>query len=270
MRRQRKMMVLGLILALSLGTLACGFVDFGDLSIETIEVGELQRITRSIERDDADEEVRATIRMGAGELNIEGDSDLDALMDAEFVYNVAEWEPEIEYAAGRLSVKQPSSEKLPFDDDVRYEWDLRFNDDIPLDLRVDFGAGDADIDLSSLAVTTVDIKLGAGDVDIDAQGNETLERFELDMGAGDVKLDLRGAWTDDVDVTVQGGVGKTTLRLPSDIGVYVDVSKGIGSINADGFRIDGDDYVNDAYETSDVTLYVSVQAGIGQINLELD
>jgi len=267
MRKQRKIVVLELIVALSMVALACSPIDFGDLSVETIEVGELQRERRVIERGDADE-LRANIRLGAGNLQIEGGA--TDLLEAEFVYNVAEWKPEIEYAAERLTVKQPPSKKLPFDEDVRYEWDLRFNDDVPLDLRVNFGAGEAEIDLGSLAVQTLDMKLGAGDVEIDTEGNETLERLELDMGAGDVRLDLRGAWTDDVDVTIQGGLGKTTVRLPKDLGVHVNVSKGIGSINADGFRIDGDDYVNDAYETADVTIYVTIQAGIGQINLELD
>ena len=267
MRRERKLWVLSLTGALLLVALGCGSVDFSNLDIETIEVGELQRETRVVERGDA-EEVRANIRMGAGNLEIGGDA--DALLEADFAYNVAEWQPEVEYEDERLTIRQPRSEKLPFDDDVQYEWDLRFNNDIPLELRIDFGAGNGEIDLRDLAVTTLDMKLGAGDVDVDAQGNETLERLELDMGAGDAKIDLRGAWTDDVEVTIQGGVGKTTLRLPEDLGVRVAVTKGIGGISANGFRIEDGDYVNDAYETADAIIYVTIQAGIGQVNLELD
>jgi hypothetical protein len=267
MRRQRKVWILGLTGALLVVALGCGTIDFANLDIETIEVGELQRETRVVELGDA-EEVRANVRMGAGNLEIGGGA--AALMEADFAYNVAEWQPEVEYEDERLTVRQPRSEKLPFDEDVQYEWDLAFNNDVPLDLRIDFGAGNGEVDLRDLSVTNLDMKLGAGDVELDAQGNETLERFELDMGAGDVRIDLRGAWTDDVDVTIQGGVGKTTLRLPEDIGVRVSVTKGIGGINADGFRIDDGDYVNDAYDDADAVIYVTIQAGIGQINLELD
>ncbi len=266
MRKERKILVLGLIVGLSLMALACGSIDL-NLDIDTIEVGELQRETRVVELDGADE-VRTSIRMGAGKLEIDGGA--ESLLEADFTYNVAEWEPQVKYEDERLTIRQPRSNKLPFNEDVRYEWDLSFNNDVPLEIRIDFGAGNGDIDLTDLAVTTVDMKLGAGDVEIDARNNETLERLELDMGAGDVKIDLRGAWTDDVDVTIQGGVGKMTVRLPEDLGVRVAVTKGIGGINANGFRIEDGDYVNDAYEDADAVVYVTIQAGIGQVNLELD
>jgi len=267
MGKSRKIVIWGLITGLLVAALGCGNVDLADLNLETIEVGELQREKYTTELGDADE-VRTTIRMGAGTLEIAGGA--EELLEADFLYNVADLKPEVEYTVGQLTIRQPRYEKIPFNKDVRYEWDLRFNDEVPMDLRINFGAGNADIDVSTLSVTTLDMKLGAGDVELNAQDNRTLERIEIDMGAGDVQLDLRGAWTSDVDVTIQGGVGNMTLRLPQDLGVHVDVSKGVGGVNAHGFRIDGDDYVNDAYETADAIIYVTIQAGIGQINLKLD
>ena len=43
----------------------------------------------------------------------------------------------------------------------------------------------------------------------------------------------------------------------------------MGQVNASGLRIDGDDYVNDAYGESEVTLRISIKSGVGEINLEL-
>lgn len=266
----KKVVVAFIIVGVVIASLGCVSFNFGDFDVDRVEVGELQRQTKIVERG-ADDEVRTRVQLGAGELKIEGGAPADALMEADFVYNVADWEPEVEYEAGRLMVKQPRIEKFPFNDDVRYEWDLTFNDDVPMDLRVEFGAGEADIDVSSLSVTSLDLKLGAGDMMVDAHDNTTLERMEFDMGAGDIDLDLRGAWSDDVDVMVQGGVGRATLRLPEEgIGVRVDVTKGIGGLEAEGFRILDGAYVNDAYETADVVIYVNIQAGIGQIKLILD
>ncbi len=267
----KKLMVGIVVVGLLAMSLGCISLELGDFSIDVdqVEVGELQRQTRIVERGAADD-VRARIRLGAGELQIEGGAPADVLMEGEFVYNVPEWEPEVTYEAGRLVVTQPRYEKLPFNKDVRYEWDLKFNDDVSLDLRVDFGAGDAEIDLGSLATTSLDLKLGAGDVEVDTRENTTLERVDIDMGAGDLALDLRGNWRDDVDVTIQGGVGRTTVRLPEDIGVHVNVTKGIGSLDANGFRISDGAYVNDAYGTAEATIYVTIQAGIGQVNLLLD
>jgi hypothetical protein len=256
------LLVVGALLFLSLGCRV-------SMSFDSVEVGELQYASKSVELGDA-EEVRVDVRFSAGELRIEGGTEPGTLLDANFSYNVEDWEPLVEYDGERLVVRQPSSQEIPVGDQVRYEWDLLLNEEVPLDLRIDFGAGQANLDLSELAVTDFDLTMGAGDVEIDLEENQSLEDLELDMAAGDMTLDLRGAWEHDVDVTIQGGVGQMTLRLPEDQGVRVEVSKGLGNVDAGGFNRDGNTYTNDAYEDSETTLYIIIQAGMGQINLDLN
>jgi len=62
-------------------------------------------------------------------------------------------------------------------------------------------------------------------------------------------------------------VGEATIRLPRKIGVIVNASGGIGTINAHGLRNDGDDYMNDAYGKSPATIHLKVEGGVGRINL---
>jgi hypothetical protein len=240
------------------------------INIDTVDVGDLETETVTVAREDADT-VRAYIRMGAGELKI--DNGADGLMEADFTYNVPDWRPEVEYEVsngeGRLTVRQPNTDDITLDSNIRYEWDLRFAENVPLDLRVECGAGEHDIDLAGLDVTELDVKLGAGDVEIDLSDNESLSRLEFDIGAGSANINLDGPWADDVDVDIQGGVGQTKLRLPSDVGVRVDVTRGIGDIDVSGLYRQGNAYVNDAYDESDVTMEVNIQAGIGRIELEV-
>lgn len=258
-----RIIVLVVVGALMFASMSCVTVSFNPA-----EVGELQQKTEVVELGDVDE-VRVDVKMGAGKLSIQSGAE-DALMEASFAYNVTDWEPEVEYEDARLVIRQPNAQDIPFGDDVQYDWDLVLNERVPMDLRVDFGAGECDLELGDLAITNLDMTLGAGDIRLDLEDNETLERLEFDMGAGDVFIDLRGNWEDDVDVSVQGGVGQTTIRVPEDIGVRVEVTKGLGGINADGFRKQGSTYTNDAYGESDATIYIIVQAGLGQINLILD
>jgi len=267
MHGRMKLVSLLIIAVLVLSSISCISLDLGDLGIERVEVGETQEESQVIELEDVDE-IRADVRVGTGNLDIRGGA--SELLEADFTYNISEWKPEVTYSEGRITVRQPSVKKLPSSDDIEYEWDLRFNDAVPMDLRLEIGAGEGTLDLSSLSVTNLDMKLGAGNVEVDLRDNASLERLELDMGAGDLMLDLRGAWEDDVYVNIQGGVGQINLTLPEDIGVRVDVTKGIGSLEAEGFRIKDGDYVNDAYGELDVTLNVVLQAGVGQVTLELD
>jgi len=242
----------------------------GNFRVDTVTVGELNKETQTVEVGDA-EQVRVYIKMGTGELNVNRGT--DALMRANFTYNVADWEPAVDYTvsegSGRLNIRQPRAEQISIRSDIRYTWDLKFNEEIPLDMRVECGAGSGEIKLGQLNVTRLDAKLGAGDFTIDLNGNQSLEHLELDMGAGNVTIDLNGNWEQNVEVFIQGGIGKTIVRLPKDTGVRVTVNKAIGAINTDGLTRDGDVYVNDAYGASPVTVEINIQSGIGQTSLEV-
>jgi len=233
-------------------------------------VGELRTKSESVGLGDA-ESVRVEIKMAAGELDVSGGA--NELLEADFSYNVAELEPEVEYSGGTLIVRNPDVEVGVGSwwdlDDYRHEWDLRLNDDVPMEMSVEMGAGSADLELGSLSLTRLGVETGAGDVTVDLSGSSSLTRLEVEVGAGQVTVDLTGNWQDDLDANVNGGVGELTLRLPRGVGVRVEVEAGLGTVNASGLTKDGDDYVNDAYGESEVTLRIDIQAGVGNINLEV-
>ncbi len=265
--RKTKLTLLSIIMAALLISLGCATTD---VSVNTVTVEELKNESQTVELGDA-EQVRVMIKMGAGDLKI--DSGADALMEADFTYNVTGWKPEVAYevtdGAGRLTIRQPNTEEISMRSDARYKWKLAFNEEVPLDMRIEHGAGTGEIDLGDLNVTQLDVQLAAGDFTLDLNGNRSLRHLEFDVGAGNVTIDLNGDWTENVDVDFQGGLGQTTLRLPKDIGVYVTVNKALGHISANGLTKQGDAYVNEAYGVSDVTLEINIQAGVGQINLEV-
>ena len=231
--------------------------------------GELRTESRSVELGGA-ESVDVTIKMGVGLLEVAGGA--DDLLDAEFAYNVAALRPEVEYQVsgtrGLLTVRQPASPGVVMTN-LTYEWDLRLRDDVPMDLTVELGFGNADLKLGALSLSSLDIRSGAGNVTVDLSDSRSLRSLDLAMGAGDVRLDLTGDWQGDLDANIARGVGNATVRLPSEVGVRVEAQRGLGTINASGLGRDGDAYVNDAYGESDVTLHVRVTGGIGDVTLEL-
>jgi len=234
-----------------------------------VRVGELRTESQTVERGDADA-VTVELVMGAGDLEVAGGA--AELLEADFIYNVAEFKPEVEYEGGRLVVRQPAYEgrgSLQDVGDYRYEWDLRLNDEVRTEMSVKLGAGKSELDLGSLSLASLKMETGAGEVTLDLHGASTLGGLDLKVGAGKLTADLTGARAVDLHATIEGGVGKTTLRLPRDVGVRVEIARGLGAIRADGWTQDGDAYVNGAYGTSETTLYVNMQAGIGEINLEL-
>jgi N-terminal domain of toast_rack, DUF2154 len=237
-----RMIILGAAVAVALFAGACGTQRGG-----TQQVGEMQRESQSIQAENA-QSVRANLKIGAGELNVSGGA--DALMEADFSYNVAEWKPKVNYdvsgETGKLIVKQGSGGGVNLGGDARNEWDIRLNDQVPTTLSVQMGAGESDLDLDDL----------------------TLTGLELEMGAGRTTIDLTGDYDRDFVASIQGGVGQATVQLPSEVGVRVEAQGGLGEINAEGLQKEGEAYVNDAYGDSEVTLDIDIQGGVGQINLE--
>ena len=192
------------------------------------------------------ETVRAELRMRTGELNVRGGA--GKLMDADFKYNVAAWKPEVRYRStatpGDLVLEQGGG-PASFSGNTKNRWDLRFNDNVPLDFRIEFGAGEARLNLGTLSLRSLDLR----------------------MGAGTLSLDLRGAPSKDYWVRIRGGVGEATVYLPRDIGISASASGGLGDISVSGLRKSGDRYVNDAYERSPVQIRLDIQGGVGSIRL---
>jgi len=191
---------------------------------------------------DRSELVRVDLTMGAGDLRVGAGT--SKLMQAYFTYNVSAWKPEVHYSPGHLTVTQPGSSHSHAGN-LKYEWDLRFGRGAGLDVNVNFGAGDAQLDLGALDLRNVNVQMGVGKID----------------------MDLRGTPKHDYNVRIQGGVGEAIVRLPQDAGVYATAHGGIGEIRARGLKKDGDHWVNDAYDNARVHVRVDVQGGIGAITL---
>jgi N-terminal domain of toast_rack, DUF2154/Cell wall-active antibiotics response 4TMS YvqF/Domain of unknown function (DUF5668) len=204
-----------------------------------------QHDSRAIELQGATS-VNADLDMPAGMLTLGGGS--SRLLDADFRYDDPDEKPEVDYAVsggqGQLSVRQDRGHDIHFGNDGR-DWDLRFGETVPLDLKLEMGAGQGNLRLDGLNV----------------------EHLEVHMGAGDLNLDLTSVKNPNLKADIQGGVGHATIRLPKDKGVRVYASGGIGSVNASGMQRDGSAYVNDAYGKSASTMDVTVQGGVGQIDL---
>jgi hypothetical protein len=206
----------------------------------------LQHLSRAVELQGA-KSVHASLEAGSGELTI--NSGLTDLVDADFDFASSYETPRVEYnvanGAGELRISQDNGGTHTHFGSHDNKWNLRFSKDVPLELKIEMGAGRGDLHLHDLQVNRLDVSMGAGQVDLDL--------------TGDRKKDLAA--------NLEGGVGQATIRLPKNVGVIAQASGGIGSINAHGLRHNGDDYTNDAYGKTPATIHLKVEGGVGEISL---
>lgn len=261
--KQLRWAALAALLVFTLALSAC--------TIDRFQVGSTRTESETVEVGNA-ETVRADVKMGVGEIEISGGA--SELMEAEFTFNVDELEPRVSYdvsgTTGRLTVEHRRIEGFPLGEyeDVRSEWDLIFNDNVPMDMTLSLGAARGDIDLRGMTLNSLDLEIGAGDADL-WLGDSPLRNLDIEVGAGKLTLDMVANWERDFDAEITGGVGQLIIYLPSDVGVIVDVELGIAAIDARGLQKDGNTYTNDAYGESEVTLRIEIEGGIGDIRLEV-
>jgi len=248
--------------------------EFVDSEIENLELEE-ELITTDFEEledkmeeimyesDDSDPEVKKDVavikskgakkvdvdlKIGAGRLMLSGGA--SELLTGGFIYSNDKWKPKIKYkvngSKGFLNIEQPGNGDFNISDDDKYVWNLKFNNKIPLNFDIELGAGISEIALSNL----------------------NLKNFHMVMGVGKTEIDLRGKWKQSTEIHLDGGIGLTQVYLPDNVGVKLEVLKGIGGVDVKNLMKKNSVYVNDAYETADIVVKIYLKTGIGKIEVE--
>jgi hypothetical protein len=194
----------------------------------------------------AAKDVHAKLDIATGKLNVAGGA--DRLLNADFNYLPSDGKPVVDYAIkdgrGNISVTQNNDSHIRMINSHNL-WDLRFSDQVPLDLDLTFGAGEAVLDMRG----------------VDARN------LIVNIGTGTLNLDLTGARKNSLNVTIKGGVGSANVELPKDVGVSVHASGGIGAVITHGLTDRGHDYTNAAFGNTPATIYITIEGGIGKIEL---
>ena len=201
--------------------------------------------SRSVELQGATS-VAANLHIPAGIVNLGPGS--DKLLDADFRYTDNEPEPHVDYSVsdGRGELDVTQQERHRAFGRRRDDWNLLFNKTVPLDLRLDMGAGDTDLHAGELNLTNLTINIGAGHMN----------------------LDLTGPRKQDLIADIHGGAGQATIRLPKDVGVRVHATGGLGTVDARGLlKQGGNEYVNAAYGNTPTSINLSIEGGVGEIDL---
>ena len=189
------------------------------------------------------------ILFGAGNLLIEGGA--TEWVEGNVDTSIKKWYPSVSYKnkreIGHVKIQQKGS-GISIVRKQRNNWDLRLTDEIPVNLNVEIGVSDSELDLAGIR----------------------LNHLTVDAGVGDTTINLVDDWQESFDAEIDLGVGGATIYLPKDIGVELEVDKGVGNIKAKGFISKGKGvYVNEAYGHSDVTIHLEVDVGVGEVTFLL-
>jgi hypothetical protein len=163
---------------------------------------------------------------------------------------------------------------------------------VPLDLDLEFGGTEAMLELGGLALQSVRLECGATDatlgftvpnrthmrelnVDVGAAsftalhlGNANADQIRVRGGMGSIDLDFSGTWQRDMTVLTRVAIGKTTLRVPEDIGVRLEIQRVAAGFDHEGMVKRADAWYSRNWETSTRKLRIHAETVFGALELE--
>ncbi|MDQ2691347.1 MAG: toast rack family protein [Chloroflexota bacterium] len=266
------------ILVLALASLACGF---------NINLPEQHRAGPEIEEsitvaDPESDETRLSLEFGAGTLTLSPGA--ENLVDGTVVYNVEDIKPEIEKNGSDIEIKQGELNGLPPFDEFINDWDLQIGD-APLELAIQAGAYEGNMELGGLALKSLTVRDGASDVDLSFnEPNQTemsILRYETGAskvtlsglananfstltfsgGAGNYTLDFSGELQRDAVVTIEAGLGDLSLVIPEDVDAVVTVEGTAVNVNHSSGWSQNDKKYTQAGSGPELTIVVKMAAG---------
>jgi hypothetical protein len=123
-------------------------------------------------------------------------------------------------------------------------WELGLASGVPLDLKIELGAGRADLDLTGLTVDDLEVSMGIG------QAIVTLP----DEGRFQAKI--------------EGAIGETVVVIPAGLEARIRVDTGLAvSDLPDGYQQRDDVYTSPDYASADNRVDLEVSQAIGKITI---
>ncbi len=190
----------------------------------------------------ADAEVMVTF--GAGHLRI-GTATPGMLVDGSFAGGVR---VERGGGPGRVRLAPPAPPWSWSPNREPYTWTMGVSAEVPLRLRVESGAADAELDLSGLRLAELRLRTGASET-----------RVALPAGAGYSRVDA------------EGGAAAIHFRVPDGVAARIRSSIALGSSDVDAARFprnaEGSGWESADFATAANRVEIEVRGGVGSVSV---
>ncbi len=187
-----------------------------------------------------------TFSLGAGELHLGGGA-AKGLLVAGQVFPQTGYERYDENDGAATYTLESDSPRLS---PTHGRWDLGLTTRIPLDLKVEMGAGNMVLSLVELQVENLVIEQGVGNIEIRLPA-----RGLLQLGVHHVE--------------VSQAVGQIQLTIPQGAAIRLEVSRAISALDIPhNFSRSGDYYFSPNYDEAEGAIELKISQAIGRIEIE--
>jgi len=270
---------------LGLATLACGITI--NVPVDRIVTGPIQTDEIVVQRPDV-EVAKLELSFSAGKLDLRpAEQNREYLVAGTATYNVADFKPIIVQKNENIRISTGNMELsgLPsLKSKIENRWDLLIGKGL-LDLVINSGAYQGDIELGGLELRSLEVTDGAADVrlrfskqnptemerllyqtgassvQLFGLANANFKSLTFRSGAGDYRLDFSGTLQREAVVSIESGFSQVVVIVPQGTPAKLFSSGGLLDISAsDGWEKQGGGYVLSG-EGPGLTINVDMGAG---------
>jgi hypothetical protein len=256
-----------------------------------LAAGQSWRTVTTSRQLESNDEMQVFVEYGAGRFTVRS-IDEGLLYRMNLRYDEDRFEPVNDFSGDRLHVGVESTRRsINIRGRQTGSFELELARGIPMDLDLEFGAVQAEIDLGGIALTDLDLSTGASESLIDISepntaqmttasfevgaaeftlqnmGNLNAERIELDAGVGSITLGLGGRWQQDTRLDIEMGLGSLELRVPEGLGVRLRKDSFLTALDSEGLIKRGDVYESPDFEDADYRVVIELDAAFGSVSV---
>jgi hypothetical protein len=243
------------------------------------------------------ERLRVEVNYGAGTFRLGPTEGAEHLYRARVRFDEEQFTPVHEFSGGNLTLgtrgREGSGRRISVSRSAdQAEFDLRLGRGIPISLEMNLGAVRSELELGGIPLTRVELANGAAETTlrVSAPNPATMETILLKVGAasfsgsgmgrlgarnidveaglGEVRLELDGLTRPETDVRVSMGLGSLELLVPQGVGIEVQRSGFLTSMNAPGLERQGSRWVSPDWETAPARVRVLLSAALGSVSIQ--
>jgi len=250
-------------------------------------------------------EVEIDFKMGQFDLlpNKENPTDFDGFSE----YNPIQFKsPNIHYnvigKSGQLDIRtnlrdhsEENNFTFPWDKEQFYnKSEFKLPLSLPTEIELDFGMGDANLNLSGIQINSLNIECGMGSVELEINNLNKIqceivdietgmgeftgrglshlnaEIVNIEVGMGAAELDFSDPISRDMEIELEVGLGSIELILPNNVNISAKVHDHfLSSIELESLVKKRNKYVSEDWKSSQPTVSLDMSVGLGSIELDI-
>jgi hypothetical protein len=237
-----------------------------------------------------EQELRVDVEYGAGRFRIEPAAE-DELYRMNLRYDASSFGPVHSYESGRLRLGIEGSHPTRGRNVMDGHLTVGVNTRVPTDLTLKFGAATANLELGGIRLRRLSISTGASETQLSVAspnpiacesvtleagaarfharglGNLNAGSLRLSGGVGDMLLGFGGEWQQNMNATIDVGLGSVTLELPRGLGVRVQRRGRLATFDGQELTQRGDAYFSHDWESAEHRLDITLNAALGTVRV---